>query len=300
MESDQLLDSSSGETRVREGVPAAEERRFNPRKVLVIGALCVAAFWTLIPVYWVALTSVKSLRDLSHIPPLLFPTDIRLEAYETILNRGILENVLNSVIVAGAATVFCLLIAVPAAYAVTRMRLPLRFVGLVVAAMGLVALLPPIASTIPLFLLGGELGVLDQKYTLIFLYTILNTAFAVWVLRGTFMDVPRDVEEAALIDGDTRFGAVRRILLPMIFPSLFSIAILLFIFSWNEYIIAFYFTGSMRSMTLPIAVSAQIPQHGLDWGLVSAAGTLAVIPVLIAAFTLQRFLVRGLTFGVAE
>ena len=163
--------------------------------------------------------------------------------------------------------------------------------------MGLVALLLPIASVIPLFLLSNELGIIDKKYTLIILYTVLNTAFAVWVLRGTFMDVPMDVEEAALMDGDTRFGAVRRILLPLIFPSVFSIAILLFIFNWNEYIIALYFVNSMATMTLPIAIQAQIPQHELDWGVVSAAGTIAVFPVLIAAFTLQRFLVRGLTLA---
>ena len=300
MESDQVLDSSAGETRTREEVEAAEERRFNPRKVLGIGVLCVTAFWTLVPLYWMTLTSFKSLRDLAHIPPLLLPTDPRLDAWQTIFGRRILENIVNSLIVASAATVFCLLIAAPAAYALTRMRLPGRLVGLFSATMGLVALLPPIASVIPLFLLGSKLGVIDEKYTLIFLYTILNTSFAVWILRGIFMDVPMDVEEAALMDGDTRFGAMRRILLPMVVPGLFSVAILVFIFNWNEYILAVYFSTTMGSMTLPIAVAAQIPQWDLDWGVVAAAGTIAVIPTLIAAFTLQRYLVRGLSFGVAE
>ena len=135
------------------------------------------------------------------------------------------------------------------------MRLPLKFVGIVVGLMGLVALLPPIGlRPSPCFFWAMisrpanaltctrcRLGIIDKKYTLIILYTVLNTAFAVWVLRGTFMDVPMDVEEAAhvsMMDGDTRFGAVRRILLPLIFPSVFSIAILLFIFNWNEYISA--------------------------------------------------------------
>ena len=278
----------------------AQSRRLNLPKALVAAVLYLAAFWTLVPLYWVAVSSVKSLRDLSHIPPRLFPTEIRLDAWVTIFERRILENVYNSFLISTVATIVCLIIAVPAAYAATRMRLPFKFVGIVVGLMGLVALLPPIASAIPLFLLGSDLGIIDEKYTLIILYTILNTAFAVWVLRGTFMDVPMDVEEAALMDGDTRFGAVRRILLPLIFPSLFSIAILIFIFNWNEYIIALYFVNSMDTMTLPIAIQAQIPQHELDWGVVSAAGTIAIFPVLVAAFTLQRFLVRGLTFGVAS
>lgn len=278
----------------------AQQRRLNPHKLLVVVVLYLAAFWTLVPLYWVGISSVKSLRDLAHIPPRLFPTDPRLDAWVTIFERRILENVWNSLVVSTVATVICLVIAVPAAYAATRMRLPYKFVAIVVGLMGLVALLPPIASAIPLFLLGSDLGIIDEKYTLIILYTVLNTAFAVWVLRGTFMDIPMDVEEAALMDGDTRFGAVRRILLPLIFPSLFSIAILIFIFNWNEYIIALYFVNSMKTMTLPIAIQAQIPQHELDWGVVSAAGTIAVIPVLVAAFTLQKFLVRGLTFGVAS
>ncbi|MCY3903678.1 MAG: carbohydrate ABC transporter permease [Caldilineaceae bacterium] len=279
---------------------AAQERRFSLNRVVVVVVLYLSAFWTLVPMYWVAVTSVKSMRDLAHIPPRLFPTDIRFDAWVTIIDRRILENIFNSLVVAGIATIICLLVAVPAAYAATRMRLPLKFVGIVVGLMGLVALLPPIASAIPLYDLASHLRLIDKKYTLIILYTVLNTAFAVWVLRGTFMDVPMDVEEAALMDGDTRFGAVRRILLPLIFPSLFSIAILLFIFNWNEYIIALFFVNSMDTMTLPIAIQGQIPQHELDWGVVSAAGTIAIFPVLIAAFTLQRFLVRGLTFGVAS
>ncbi len=300
-----MAQTESRETATTETVPhtvemAVQERRFNLRKLLVVIVLYLAAFWTLVPMYWVAISSIKSLRDLAHIPPRFFPTDPRLDAWVTIFERRILENVYNSLVVATLATIICLVISVPAAYAATRMRLPFKFVAIVVGLMGLVALLPPIASAIPLFLLGSDLGIIDEKYTLIILYTVLNTAFAVWVLRGTFMDVPMDVEEAALMDGDTRFGAVRRILLPLIFPSLFSIAILLFIFNWNEYIIALYFVNSMKTMTLPIAIQAQIPQHELDWGVVSAAGTIAVFPVLVAAFTLQRFLVRGLTFGVAS
>ena len=233
--------TATGETVTHPVAMAAQERRFNLRKVLVVVVLYLAAFWTLVPMYWVAVSSVKSLRDLAHIPPRLFPTEPRLDAWVTIFERRILENIYNSLVVATLATIICLIIAVPAAYAATRMRLPFKFVGIVVGLMGLVALLPPIASAIPLFLLGSDLGIIDEKYTLIILYTVLNTAFAVWVLRSTFMDVPMDVEEAALMDGDTRFGAVRRILLPLIFPSLFSIAILLFIFNWNEYIIALYF-----------------------------------------------------------
>ena len=296
----QTGDTAANQTVTHTVAMAAQERRFSLNKVLVLVVLYMAAFWTLVPMYWVAISSVKSLRDLAHIPPRLFPTDVRFDAWVTIFERRILENVYNSLVVAGLATIICLIVAVPAAYAATRMRLPLKFVGIVVGLMGLVALLPPIASAIPLFLLGNELGMIDRKSTLVILYTVLNTAFAVWVLRGTFMDVPMDVEEAALMDGDTRFGAVRRILLPLIFPSVFSIAILLFIFNWNEYIIALYFVNSMDTMTLPIAIQGQIPQHELDWGVVSAAGTIAVVPVLIAAFTLQRFLVRGLTFGVAS
>jgi multiple sugar transport system permease protein len=279
---------------------AEDGRRDIWRSALVHVALVLGALWTLIPIYWIAMTSIKSMRDISATPPVLFPTDPRLEAWAKVIDRGILLNVRNSVIVATLATILCLLAAVPAAYALTRMRLPRRFTNAAAATLGLVALLPPIASVIPLFFLFTELRLVNTKIALIILYAVLNTSFAVWVLRGVFMDVPRDAEEAALMDGDTRFGAVRRILLPAIFPSLFSVAILLFIFSWNEYLIAIIFSSSKDVMTMPVGVAAQIPAWEMDWGVVTAAGTIAVIPVLIASFTLQRFLVRGLTFGVAK
>lgn len=142
-----MAQTEASGTATNEPVPqpvamAAHENRFNLRKLFVVVVLYLAAFWTLVPMYWVAISSIKSLRDLAHIPPRFFPTDPRLDAWVTIFERRILENVYNSLVVATLATIICLIISVPAAYAATRMRLPFKFVAIVVGLMGLVALLP--------------------------------------------------------------------------------------------------------------------------------------------------------------
>jgi multiple sugar transport system permease protein len=151
-----------------------------------------------------------------------------------------------------------------------------------------------------LFQIAVAVRAYDQLPTLVALNVPFNAAFGVWVLRTVWMDVPRNVEEAALIDGDSRFSAFFRILLPMMLPSLIAVAVLVFIFSWNEYLFALVFTTSPRAMTLPIGIAAQIPQHELSWQIVAAAGSLALIPVIAATAVLQRYLVSGLTFGLAK
>jgi multiple sugar transport system permease protein len=263
-------------------------------------ALGLAVLWTLFPVYWIVITSLKTNAELASATPTFFPPEIVLDGYRTVLDRGIPRMALNSLIVATGTTIVSLALAIPGSYGLTRLGLPRRVGTPIAQVIGFATIFPAIAIVVPLFAVAVALRVYDQLGTLIALNVPFNAAFAVWVLRTVWMDVPRNIEEAALLDGDTRLTAFRRVLLPMMLPSLIAVAVLVFIFTWNEYLFALIFTTSERAMTLPLGVAGQIPQHELSWSIVAAAGTLALIPVVGATVLLQSYLVRGLTFGLAK
>ena len=262
--------------------------------------LAVAVIWTLFPVYWIVVTSLKSNAELARAVPALFPPEIVLDGYRTVIDRGIPRLAVNSLVVAAGTTAASLALAIPGSYGLTRLGLPRRIGGPLAQVIGFATILPAVAIVVPLFALAVDLKIYDRVGTLIALNVPFNAAFAVWVLRTVWMDVPRDIEEAALLDGDNRLTAFRRVLLPMMLPSLIAVAVLVFIFTWNEFLFALIFTTSPRAMTLPLGVAGQIPQHELSWSIVSAAGTLALIPVIVATVLLQSYLVRGLTFGLAK
>jgi multiple sugar transport system permease protein len=270
------------------------------RTALTYAGLCLALLWTLFPIYWIVVTSLKTDPDLVAIPPVLFPTIFDLDGYRKVVERGIPQLAVNSLIVSTGTTIVSLVLAVPASYGLTRLGLPRR-IGLSLARfIGFATMLPAIAIVVPLFQIAVAWKAYDQLPTLIALNVPFNAAFGIWVLRTVWMDVPRNIEEAALIDGDSRVSAFFSILLPMMLPSLIAVAVLVFIFSWNEYLFALVFTTSPKAMTLPIGIAAQIPQHELSWQIVAAAGSLALVPVVAATALLQRYLVSGLTFGLAK
>lgn len=270
------------------------------KTLLVYAALAVAVIWTLFPVYWIVATSFKTNAELASATPALIPTGFVLDGYRMVIDRGLPRMALNSVIVAAGCTAVSLALAIPGSYGLTRLGLP-RSIGTPLALIiGFAVIFPAISIVIPMFRLAVRFQAYDRLDTLIALNVPFNAAFALWVLRTVWMDVPRDIEEAALLDGDNRFSAFRRVLLPMMMPSLIAVAVLVFIFTWNEFLFAIIFTTSQSAMTLPIGVAAQIPQHELSWQIVSAAGTVALIPVIVATVFLQRYLVRGLTFGLAK
>jgi multiple sugar transport system permease protein len=270
------------------------------KRGLTYFGLAVAVLWTLFPVYWIVITSLKSNAELARATPSFFPPEIVLEGYQKVIDRGIPRMAVNSLVVAIGTTAVSLALAIPGSYGLTRLGLPRRVSAPLAQLIGFATMLPAVAIVVPLFAVAVKLQIYDRVGTLIALNVPFNAAFAVWVLRTVWMDVPRDIEEAALLDGDNRLSAFRRVLLPIMMPSLIAVAVLIFIFTWNEYLFALIFTTSERAMTLPLGVAGQIPQHELSWSIVAAAGTLALIPVIAATVLLQGYLVRGLTFGLAK
>ncbi len=159
--------------------------------------------------------------------------------------------------------------------------------------------MPPVAGIIPIYILMKNLRLLDTVWCLIFAYLTFNLPFVIWMLKGFFEEIPREIEESALIDGCSEFGVYLKIALPLIAPGLAATAILAFIFSWNEFLFALILTGT-KAVTLPVGIIGFMKETGINWGYMTAGGVLALIPVLLFVMFVQRHLVKGLTMGALK
>jgi multiple sugar transport system permease protein len=161
-------------------------------------------------------------------------------------------------------------------------------------------MMPPIVTMIPLFLFFNYFSLLNTKTAVVVAYTAFNLPFATWMMKSYFQDLPVELEEAAIVDGDTRWGAFLRVALPLARPGIAATAIFCLIISWNEFLLALILTKTEQSLTLPIGISGRISQYTTYWGEISAAGFMASIPIMIFALIVQRHLVRGLSFGAVK
>jgi multiple sugar transport system permease protein len=160
-------------------------------------------------------------------------------------------------------------------------------------------MVPPIVSVIPLFILARKLGIFDTYWVLIAIYTSMGLPLAVWVMRVFTQEIPKSIEEAAMIDGCNRLGALYRVTIPLMLPGLVATIVIVFMFAWNEYLFASLLT-SQDARTLPVMTAVSIKPRAISWGVASAAGALMSLPVVVLALLVQRYLVRGLTFGVIK
>jgi multiple sugar transport system permease protein len=158
---------------------------------------------------------------------------------------------------------------------------------------------PPIVSIVPLFLIFRSVNLVDSRFALVLAYSVFNLPFVVWMMKGFFDELPRELEESAMMDGDTPFGAFRRIILPLVRPGLAATAVFCLIVAWNEFLFL-VLTQTDRALTLPVGIANQVTQYEIRWGAMSAAGVLAAIPLFVFALLVQRHLVRGLSYGAVK
>jgi multiple sugar transport system permease protein len=241
------------------------------------------------PILWMVLTSLKERVTLYQPGRLFFPPT--LDNYVAALAKyGILDYVRNSVIVATGNTVLSLALGVTAAYGLSRFA----FRGRESLALGilLARLFPTITLVIPFFVLAFLLRLLDTHVLLILIYLTFNLPFVVWAMRAYFQDIPKEIEEAALVDGCGRAGAFWRCILPAARPGLFATGVLCFILAWNEFNYALFLT-SRAAKTVPTAIAFFRTERGILWGEVSALGVIAILPVLVIAALGHKVLLRG-------
>jgi ABC-type glycerol-3-phosphate transport system permease component len=275
-------------------VPA---RRVLGRVGIYAAALAVTAF-ALVPFYWMVLTSVKTDADIITETPVFWPDKFNLERYGLAFERGFGEALRNSLLVATGTVLAGLALAAFAAYVLARFEMPLRRYLLLLVMT--VQMFPLVVLIIPLYGIFVDLHLLNTFYGLVIVYLAFALPLAVYMLRGFFASIPKDLEEAAMVDGCTRMQAIRKVVLPLAGPGLAATSILLFITAWNEFIIARNFTTETDAQTLPVALTRFTGRGLVDWGGVMAFSTMMVVPVVFFFLCVHRRLTTGLVLGATK
>jgi multiple sugar transport system permease protein len=265
------------------------------------GLVVLAVIVALAPVYWMITISLKTEGDQFASPPkwLLFTPTLQ-HYYDAFVMRSFGQYLITSAIVAVVSTACALVIGTLAAYALARFRLPYNLDRKLSLWILSTRMFPAIVTAVPLFLMMRDLRLLNTRASLIVVYTAFNLPFVVWMMRGFFAEVPRDLEEAALVDGDSRLGALVRVVLPLVTPGLAATAVFCLIVCWNEFLFALILTQTDAAMTLPVGIAGRVTQYEIKWGVMSAAGVVAMMPILVFALAAQRYLVRGLSMGAVK
>ena len=294
-----------------------------------IAAVILVAIIMLVPVYWMSSSAFKTRPDTIAAPPKVFfkPT---LEGFVNLLtDRSILSKtrqkrmeqrtdltwyeklalkngqavtgasqyvsrLRNSMIIAGTSTVLAVLLGLLAAYAFSRFKVPGESDWLFFILR--TRMLPPVVVTIPIFLMYRQLGLHDTHLGMILLYTVFNLSLTVWLLKGFMDEIPREYEDAAMVDGYTRLQAFRKVVLPQVIGGIAATTVFSLIFSWNEYAFALMLT-SEKARTAPPTIPTIIGRGGMEWGSIAAGSLGFLIPVVIVTFALRQYLLRGVTFG---
>jgi multiple sugar transport system permease protein len=326
-------------TEVGPGTPVTESIRVDkvhPRarlwrllRALIIIAMAVIG---LVPIFAMGVTAFKSRADVVSVPPKIFfdPTlegfiflfteraqlpRARLDEYlqrqdlswaeRLMAERGqeiigpsqYVFRLRNSVIIAGLSTIASVVLGLFAAYAFSRFNIPgkndLLFFILSTR------MLPPVVVTIPLFLMYRQLSLHDTHFGMILLYTVFNLSFSVWLLKGFIDEIPREYEEAALIDGYSRFQAFYKVVLPQAVTGIAATTVFCLIFAWNEYAFALMLT-SEQARTAPPSIASMLGRGGIEWAAIAAGSLGFLIPVVIVTFALRKYLLRGVTFGAVR
>lgn len=267
-------------------------------KVLINAFALLLVLSYALPYVYLLMTSLKPAADVQQIPPRFFPETISLENFREVLGAATLPKAfLNSLVVAVLTTLLSLALAVPAAYVATQYRRPITVVFLLFAL--ITRMVPAVSLGVPLFQLLKSVGLLDTTMGLVLAHTSTAVPLALLLMAAFFEGVPKELEEAARMDGCTRFQAFVKVILPVMRSGIAITALFSFIASWNEFLYALLLT-SENSKTAPIVIAEYNSVYGLAWGPMTAAAVLYSLPVIIVTLVLQKQIIGGLTFGAVK
>lgn len=272
------------------------------QNALVHLVLLTAVAAALYPVMWVVSLSLSP-TGTPEPKVLPIPSEVSLDNFRAVLFRVSDEGtwlfglqLFNSIVISAATSIAAIIIATPAAYALSRFE----FVGGKAAIRGMLAtqMFPGVAAAIPLYLIMDKLGLIDARTGLILVYATSTVPFAIFQLRGAFDGIPRDLEEAAMVDGATRFEAFVRVVLPAARPALAVTGLFAFMTAWNEFILAATFMSREEMFTMPVVLQRYIGEYDARWGLFAAGAIVVSVPVMALFYVLQKHLVGGLAGAV--
>jgi multiple sugar transport system permease protein len=270
----------------------------------LVGALCIAISTVmLLPLVVSVLASVKPTAEAAASPPTYLPHSLSLDSYQRLwtYQQGLPTYLFNSLGTALLAIAFTLLLTVPAAYALARFRIPGKEVIFVVLLLALIV--PYQALLTPMFLMFARVGLTSTLVGLAILHTAIQLPFSLYVLRNSLSAVPRELEEAAIVDGASSLQVLVRVLVPSTVPAIVTVALFAFIMSWNEFLGALVMMSKGSSFTLPLILAAartETSLGGTDWGMLQAGITISVIPCVLVYLLLQRYYVSGLMTGAVK
>ncbi len=282
-------------TSTREKREASLRRRKIILQIFTYVMLLIMVAIVLLPIYWMVITSLKLPREIYRVPS-LWPQVITDQNYRVLIEeKGFLTNIKNSLIVAVCVTVISLVISSLAAYSVVRFKY--KFKGVIGRIILFAYLTPTSLLFIPLAIIVARLGIGNSLYGLIIVYLTFSLPLSTWLLQGYFRNVPRELEEQAMVDGSTRLGALFKILIPLSLPGLAAVSIFTFTGAWNELLLALIFITSESKRTVPLGINYLITSDVLPWGHLMAGAVLSSLPVMLLYFVAQRFMVSGATAG---
>jgi len=259
--------------------------------VLIIGCMII-----LFPLFWVIRNSLAHKVIIYQYPPPLFFSPTSLNYKQIFIKFPFHLYLFNSFYIAIMTTIISLIVGTFAAYSFARFKTGGSLIPLSILA---TQMLPPVTLVIPFFLIGRMTNLLNTRALLVVTYMTFNLPFIIWILIGFFQGIPISLEEAAMIDGCTRFQALLRVILPISLPGMLSAALFSFVLSWNEFLFALILSGK-QTRTLTVAVSALVTQQGVLIGPVCAAIILIILPMVVLYFFIRHFLVYGLTLGAIK
>jgi ABC-type glycerol-3-phosphate transport system permease component len=252
---------------------------------------------SLFPFYWIVVTALKTQPEISAGTTGLFPAHLTWQSFSTILSQAVFaRSLLNSVIVALSTTILTVIIASLAGYGLARTTI--RGKQLIMGFLLVAGFFPVIAMVGPIFITYRSIGLLDNLAGLVIVYFIYTLPLATWFLTGFFGQIPRELEEAAIVDGATRLQAFRRVIVPVAVPGIFTVAILGFIFCWNDFLLALMFVSSPTKYTAPLAImNLGQSQYQTYYNLIDAMVVIITLPIALIVLIAQRRIISGLTAG---
>lgn len=250
------------------------------------------------PLLWQFVTSLKPDHELTVIPPVLPLNPTGMHYIAIFREYPFLRIIMNSFLVAASTTVFSLAIGSLCAFALAKLKVGFRafILGFILS----VSMFPPIATVSPLYIIIRFLELRDTLTALIITYTTFSLPLSVWIMTSFFKEIPDEIYLAARVDGCSPFQIFYRIMLPLSMPGLFTTAILVFIFSWNEFLFALTFTSTQASRTIPVAIALFPGLHEVPWGDIAAASMVVTLPLVVLVFVFQKRIIEGLTAGAIK
>lgn len=267
---------------------------------VTVGLYAFGIVWGFVivaPVFWLALLSLKTRLDAFAIPPKLIFTPTLQAYYDVFGDSKFLTAIGNSLIISIGSVVLSLLIAIPAAYGLRNLRGPLRYNSML--SILLIRMVPGMVYLLPFFVLYKYLNLLDTHIGLIIVHLIFNVPLIIWMLAPIWASIPKDLSEAARIDGATPLQILMLVDLPLLKGGILASSILAFIFSWNEFLFALILTRR-AVVTLPVAIVNFLAYEGTEWGKISAASMFIIVPAVVFGFLVRRYMIAGLSGGAVK